>query len=122
MSTMRLILTTNDSGAGSLKQAGLADIVIPFGFRFVWGPLPSDSQIATAMAPRSTQDDQAVDHWLRDIYRKHFGEIAENEIGVIDLCERCETIELWVDPDPNSQLTLIWLLDYLRHHATIAPK
>ena len=28
----RLILTTDDSGAGSLKDAGLADIVIPFGF------------------------------------------------------------------------------------------
>ena len=37
----RLILTTSDSGAGSLKQAGIADIVIPFGFRFVWEKLPS---------------------------------------------------------------------------------
>jgi hypothetical protein len=119
---MRLILTTNDSGAGSLKQAGLADIVIPFGFRFVWGPLPSDSGIATSMAPWSTHDDPAVDHWLQHVYRKHFGEIGSNVIGVIDLCERCETTELWVDPDPNSQLTLIWLLDYLRHHARIAPK
>jgi hypothetical protein len=41
---------------------------------------------------------------------------------LIDLCERCETIELWIDPDPNSQLTLIWLLDYLRQHAKIALK
>jgi hypothetical protein len=41
---------------------------------------------------------------------------------LIDLCERCETIELWIDPDPNAQLTLIWLLDYLRHHAKIASK
>jgi hypothetical protein len=29
---------------------------------------------------------------------------------------------LWVDPDPNAQLTLIWLLDYLQHHAKIALK
>ncbi len=34
---------------------------------------------------------------------------------MIDLCERCETIELWIDPDPNAQLTLIWLLDHQRH-------
>jgi hypothetical protein len=42
----RLILTTNDSGAASLKQTGIADIVIPFGFRFVRGPLPSDAEFA----------------------------------------------------------------------------
>ena len=29
----RLILTTNDSGAGALMQAGAADIVIPLGFK-----------------------------------------------------------------------------------------
>ena len=35
----RLILTTDDSGAGCLKGTGLADIVIWFGPRFTWGPL-----------------------------------------------------------------------------------
>ena len=40
----------------------------------------------------------------------------------IDLCEHCDTIELWIDPEPNAQLTLIWLLDYLRHYGTIASK
>jgi hypothetical protein len=30
----RLILTTDDSGAGCLKGTGLADIVIWFGLRF----------------------------------------------------------------------------------------
>jgi hypothetical protein len=42
----RLILTTSDSGAGSLKGTGIADIVIPFGFRFVSGPLLSDAEYA----------------------------------------------------------------------------
>src|SRR3954471_2040344 len=41
----RLILTTDDTGAGNLKQTGLADIVIPFGVRFVWGPLLSDQEL-----------------------------------------------------------------------------
>ena len=36
--------------------------------------------------------------------------------------DRCETIELWIDPVPNAQLILIWLLDYLRHHENIASK
>src|SRR3984957_15435220 len=122
MSAMRLILTTSDSGAGSLRQTGLADIVIPFGFRFVWGPLPSDADLVTSLSRGSPQPDGTVDLWLRNVYRKHPGELAGDELGLIDLCERCETIELWIDPDPNSQLTLIWLLDYLRQHAKIAPK
>jgi hypothetical protein len=112
-----LILTTSDSGAGSLKQTGITDIVIPFGFRFVWGPLPSDTEFAAALAPSAKQH-----HWLRDVYRKHLGESGESEHRLIDLCERCDTIELWIDPEPNAQLTLIWLLDYLRPHGSIASK
>ena len=118
----RLILTTGGSGPGSLKQAGIADIVLPFGFRFVWGPLPSDAEVAAALAPRSTQHDQTIDYWRRNIYRLLPGETGSNEIGLIDLCKHCETIELWIDPDPNAQLTLIWLLDHLRHHGNIASK
>jgi len=108
----RLILTTDDSGAGSLRAAGSADIVVPFGIRFVWGLLPSDAEL----------NDQMIDHWLWNVYRKHLGEIGDKEIGLIDFCERCETIELWIDPEPNAQLTLVWLLDYLRQHGKIALK
>jgi hypothetical protein len=114
---MRLILTTSDLGAGSLKQTGIADIVIPFGFRFVRGPLPSDAEFAAALAPSATQLP-----WLWNIYRRHLGESGVSEHGLIDLCERCDTIELWIDPEPNAQLTLIWLLDYLRPHGSIASK
>jgi hypothetical protein len=119
---MHLILTTSDGGAGGLRQTGLADIVIPFGFRFVWGPPPSDAELVTSLSWGSPRQDGTTDHLPWNVYRKHFGEIAGNEIGLVDFCERCETIELWIDPDPNSQLTLIWLLDYLRQHAKTAPK
>lgn len=118
----RLILTTSDSGAGGLRQAGVADIVVPFGFRFVGGPLPSDVELETSMAQRPAQHEQTFDRRLRNVYRKHFGEISDSQIGLIDIFERCETIELWIDPDPNAQLTLIWLLDYFRHHGRIASK
>src|SRR5256885_114719 len=43
----RLILTTSDSGAGCLMQAGAAEIVIPFCFRFAWGRLPSAAELAS---------------------------------------------------------------------------
>ncbi len=65
---------------------------------------------------------EAADDWLWNVYRKYFGKIDRSEIGLIDFCERCESIELWIDPEPNAQLTLIWLLGYLRCHEQIASK
>jgi hypothetical protein len=112
-----LILTTSESGAGSLKGTGIADVVIPFGFRFVWGRLLSDAELAASLTASAAQH-----RWLWDIYRKHLGQSGQSEHGLIDLCERCDAIQLWIDPEPNAQLTLIWLLDYLRHHGTIASK
>jgi hypothetical protein len=117
----RLILTTSDSGAGRLKQAGLADIVIPFGFRFVWGPLPSAAELATLLSPRSAERDSIGSHWLDFQPRRYLEAMGVQDLGLIDVCERCETIELWIDPDPNSQLVLVWLLDYLRSHAKVVP-
>jgi hypothetical protein len=47
----RLILTTSDSGAGALKAARVADAVLGFGYRFVWGPLLSEVEIANSLRP-----------------------------------------------------------------------
>ena len=118
----RLILTTDDIGAGSLRAAGIADIVLPFRIRFVWGPLPSDTELATVLEARSRKRGSPGSHWLDFVRRPHLKPIGGKAHGLIDFCERCETIELWADPEPNAQLTLIWLLDYLRHHSNIASK
>jgi hypothetical protein len=118
----RLILTTDASGAGCLKGTGLADIVIPFGMRFVWGPQQSDTELAALLAARLTKHDSSGSHWLDFVRSRHLEEIEGKGLGLVELCERCETIELWVDPEPNSQLTLIWLLDYLRQHGKTASK
>jgi hypothetical protein len=118
----RLILTTEDSGAGCLRVAGIADIVLPFGLRFTWGPPPSDAELATFLEARSTKHGSPGSHWLDFVRARYLEEIQGKDLGLIDLCERCETIELWVDPEPNAQLTLIWLLDYLRRHGKTASK
>lgn len=41
---------------------------------------------------------------------------------MVEFCERFDAIDLWVDPDPNSQLQLVWLLDHLRRHANVASR
>jgi hypothetical protein len=55
---------------------------------------------------------------LLRIYRKYLREI-DSSTRLIDLCEAFDVNDLWIDPDPNAQLILIWLLDYFRAHETI---
>jgi hypothetical protein len=92
----RLILTFDDSAGGALKGARIADRVIPLGLRFVWGALPSPSELKN--------------------------EARVDSLSLIEFCERFDTIELWADPEPNVQLQLIWLLDYLRPHPNVVAR
>lgn len=107
-----LILTTGDSAPGCLKQASLADIVIGIGFRFVWGRLPSATELASSFAQHAVNND-------------NFGrgeEVRGNSLGLLELCQQCDGIQLWIDPGPNAQLQLIQLLDHFRSDAEIVSK
>jgi hypothetical protein len=93
----RLILTTSDSGAGCLKAAGIADNVIGIGYRFSAGPLLSESELAESFASFAS-------------------------FGLTDIGHRFDAIDLWIDPDPNAQLILVWLLECFRPHGAIVSK
>ena len=108
----RLILTTRDSGAGCILSAGIADIVIPLGFRFVSGALPSGAELEALLGPGS------LDHFPP----RRLGEFHSKGMGPLDLCDRCESVELWVDPVPNAQLALVQLLDCLSSRKNIVSK
>jgi hypothetical protein len=118
----RLILTFDDSGAGALKGAGLADCVIPFGLRFVWGRLQSRSELDTSLSSRPAIRGASTSHWLDNLTDECFEDARSHGLGLIEFCERFEAVELWIDPDPNAQLQLIWLLDYLRPHANVTSR
>jgi hypothetical protein len=49
----RLILTFDDSAAGALKKAGLADCVVPLGLCFVWGRLRPANELNGLLSPRA---------------------------------------------------------------------
>lgn len=117
----RLILTSSDSGAGGLIGAGLADCVVPLGLRFVWGQLPSRSELETWLSSRSAMHEVSGSHWL-DLAGKRFEKVRTEGPGLVEFCGRFEAVELWVDPDPDAQLTLIWLLDHLRRHPEIVSR
>jgi hypothetical protein len=112
----RLILTADASGAGGLKEAGRADLAIAIEPRFVWGPLASDAALTAMLSARTGQADGL--HWLDNVPTPRVEKFGVRDLGLIELCQRCEKVELWFEPDPNSQLVLIWLLDYLRAHVT----
>jgi hypothetical protein len=118
----RLILTFSDSGAGALKGAALADCVIPFGLRLVSERLQSRDELDTLLLSCSAMRGASAPHWLDNLTDECFEDARSHYLGLIEFCERFDAVELWVDPEPNSQLQLIWLLDYLRPHANVTSR
>jgi hypothetical protein len=116
---MRLILTSQ-SGF-SLGSTDLADAVIPFVFRFVWGPLPSPGELATYLAARSDKHGPGT-HWSDYGVGWRGGTKARKDLGLAEFCQHFETVELWFDPAPNDQLQLVWLLDYFHSHPEIVAR
>jgi hypothetical protein len=110
----RLILTTDISGAGGIKFAGLADVVIPLQRRLVWGAPPTEAQLETFFAARTTQGQGF--HWQDYKPAWQLEKSGGKDLGLIEFCANYESIALWIDPYPNAQLNLIWLLDFLRPH------
>jgi hypothetical protein len=86
--------------------------VIAFDLRFVVGPLLSETELSAWLA-RRTQGP----HWQDNIPFEAIAAMDGGHLGLLELCEGCEAVELWMETDPNSQLVLIWLLDYFRSHA-----
>jgi hypothetical protein len=119
MSMKRLILTSL-SGFG-LERSGLADVVIPFVFRFVGGPLPSPGELVTYVATRSDKHGPGA-HWSDYAGRWPPAAQARKDLGLLEFCRHSETVELWFDPGPSDQLLLVWLLDYFRLHPEIVAR
>jgi hypothetical protein len=115
----RLILA-GQSGV-NLFRSGLADVVIPFVFRFVWGPLPSPDELATYLAARSEKHAPGT-HWSDFAGPRPFASKAREDLGLVEFCRHCETIELWFDLAPNDQLQLVWLLDYFRSYPEVVAR
>jgi hypothetical protein len=97
----RLIVTTDSSTAGAIQSAGLADLVIAIERGLVWGPLPSDTELAAFFAPRTTQRHDL--HWLDDTPLWRLEEGGVKGRGLVELLSECGSAELWMVPEPNAQ-------------------
>lgn len=105
----KLIVTTDSSIAGAIQQAGLADLVIAIERRLVWGPLPSNVELEAFFAPRRSQPHGL--HWLDDTPAWRLEEWGVKDRGLVELLSECDSAELWMGPEPNAQLMLLWLVD-----------
>lgn len=117
-----LILATNDLAADTLRRSGVANIALDFSLRFVSGRLPSEEQLLMGLEPRSAKHRAIGDHWLDDVQPSWLKDFGTKDNGFFDLCGKFDSIELWVDPQPNDQLVLVWLLDLLRPYKEIITK
>jgi hypothetical protein len=109
-----LILTGWDTP--EFSKLGLADLVVHFPSRFVWGPLPSPDELADYLGAR-TPAHRPSEHWSTYGSRWSQSENRSHEDwGLTEFCQQYESVELWFDTKPNAQLQLIWLLDYFRSH------
>ncbi len=122
-SMQRLIVTSDSSGAGHLKQARIADHVIEsHAFdRLVSGPIPPGQGPSAFLKAREAAYDR--DPLIA-------GELEWNRAKpalrrwseLLVLCKTYERIELWIDPDPDAQLRFIQSLDWLGAHPDVVEK
>ena len=122
-----LILVTGDSGAGHLKQERRADQVLTFSHRLVTGPVPARGAPEDFFRRRrATCEAEGLCSGSWRFGAEDPGDEASPWRGVWrplpDMCRVHDRVELWIDPDPNAQLVLVQLLDWLGHRPEIAPR
>ena len=115
----RLVVTNDPSVAGGLVKADRADLAVSFEQRLVWGPLPSEGDLTASFASRTGQ--KQGDHWLDFVPAKRLEKFGFANMGLVEVCSRCESVELWFEPNPNAQLMLLWILDALCVHGKAMP-
>lgn len=119
---MRRVILTSSSGVG-LIHVDRADLVAPLIFRLVSGPLPTSYHLDQYLEGRMYPRDPEV-HWSDLVKRSSQTGLAHKNLGLVWFCEAygVDLIELWFDPEPNSQLLLIWILDYLRSRPSMVER
>lgn len=111
--TERLIVTTDESGAGHLKMHRIADRVMNVHDTLVWGPTPSAvGPSAFFRAREAAYDDDP--HIKGELFEWDRAAPALDEWQeLVAVCATYERVELWLDPSPNEQLLGLQLLVWL---------
>jgi hypothetical protein len=96
-----------------------ADLAVHFPFHFVWGQLPSPDELAAYLGLRT--DHRPGRHWSDFTFDWKRSKNRDNrDLGLIEFCQKYETVELWFDTHPNAQLLLVWLLDHFQSYPDVS--
>jgi hypothetical protein len=114
-----LILTTDDSAAGCLEASGIADRVIGIDYRLVTGPVPPVSDPLAFFAERAKLGCPEIRRWDED---GPGSRLCNEWREFIHLMNDFDRIEIWADPEPNSQLQLFQFLDWLKAYSDLMQK
>lgn len=117
-----LTVTTEDSASGHIIHAGIGTRVVAVCPMLVWGALPgAESYFAPRRVPSLAELEAksfANVHW----FTPRFDRSPRNWPGLRGLMRQHRRIHLRADPDPNSQLVLMFLFDYLRDDEALLKK
>jgi hypothetical protein len=95
-----------------VTNSGFADLEVSFFHHFIWGPLPSEDELAAYLGPAALDQDRGT-HWSDFAHNWKQSENKEHrDLGLAEFCLQYETVELWFDTRPYAQLQLAWLLDH----------
>ena len=117
-----LVLTS--SPPPDFTKSGFPDLALYSGnFYFIWGPPPSQDELAAHLGPHTPGHDSDGMHWSNWASRWNRSENRKHRnLSLSDFCQLYETVELWFDVPAKAQLELIWLLDYFRDHPKAAAR
>jgi hypothetical protein len=97
-------------------KSDFADLAVHFFHRFIWGPLPSEDELAAYLGPAGSDQDKGT-HWSDFAFGWGQSKNGDHsELGLAEFCQRYETVELWFDTRPYAHLQLAWLLDHFRSY------
>src|SRR5262245_47723245 len=113
-----MIITNTDSGAGCVKASSIADRVVGLGHELVFGPAPLTTDPLDFFSARASLQPADAEDWEKEIDNR----TAAAWRDFTAEAEKFERVELWMDPDPNAQLQLMQILDWLRRQPEMISK
>jgi hypothetical protein len=114
-----LILTTYDGAAGCLGASRIADRVMAIDYRLVTGPVPPVSDPLAFFAQRGKLGCPEIRRWDQD---GPGSQLCQAWLELIQASRDFDRIEIWADPEPNSQLQLLQFLAWLNAYPDIVQK
>ncbi len=114
----KLIITTTASGAGCLKASGIADKVLHLSYSVAFGPVPftqNPLDFFYARPKHLPSTPENIESEINTWAHENFLEIKNSPADF-------DHVEVWADPEPNSQLLLLQILDLFKDDSATLEK